>query len=252
LQEGGVADDINPNLPLNEITTLWTVVRQAHAGDAGVNQAQRLLLERYCGAVYRYLLASVRDRDVADELFQEFALRFVRGDFRNASPERGRFRDFVKTAVFHLIVDWQNRRAKQRPVQLQEVPEVADQGTVPSEREFIESWRSEILSRTWQALEADSRASDQAYYRVLRFRADHPDQPSADLATQLSAEMGRAVTADWVRQTLRRARDRFADLLLDELAASLEDATPDRLEQELIDLELLSYCQQALDQRRGK
>jgi RNA polymerase sigma factor (sigma-70 family) len=250
-----VDDPINPNLPLNEITTLWTVVRQAHTpGGTGVPQAQRLLLERYCGAVYRYLLASVRDRDAADELFQEFALRFVRGDFKNATPERGRFRDFVKTSLFHLICDWQNRRnaSAGRVVPLQEdAAEPADQAaTAQAEREFLESWRSEVLSRTWTALEADSRSGETAYYRVLRFRADNPELSSAEMAARLGGELGREVSADWVRQTLRRARDRFADLLLDELAASLDDPTPDRLEQELIDLELLSYCQHALEQRR--
>src|SRR5271170_5133899 len=103
---------------LSSITTLWSVVMQAHQGETDESaRARRQLLERYLGAVYRYLLGALRDGDAADELFQEFALRFVRGDFKRADPERGRFRDFVKSSLFYLVVNHQKRK---RPLQLPE------------------------------------------------------------------------------------------------------------------------------------
>jgi RNA polymerase sigma-70 factor (ECF subfamily) len=239
---------------LNEIATIWTEVFKAQHGgpDTTCRSAQQLLMERYSGAVYRYLLGALRDRHAADDLFQEFCLRFLRGDFRNANPEKGRFRDFVKTSLFHLIVDHQNRR-KAGPVALpvEEYDIAAVQPELHcSEQEFLESWRNEILSRAWQGLDAAGREADQQYYRVLRFRAEHPDWSSAQMAEKLSVELGRPVKADWVRQTLKRARDKFTELLLDELSRSLDNPTRERLEQELIDLGLLSYCQGALDQRR--
>ncbi len=70
---------------------------------------------RYGGAVQRYLLASVRDPDAASDLAQEFALRFLRGDFHRADPGRGRFRDFVKRAIYHLMIDHFRERKKSRP-----------------------------------------------------------------------------------------------------------------------------------------
>ncbi|MFO0953889.1 MAG: sigma factor, partial [Isosphaeraceae bacterium] len=108
---------------LSQITTAWTVLGQAHAHVGGPDgtrsprdlvqeQAQARLLRRYGAAVYRYLLASLRDQDAADELFQEFALRFIRGDFHRADQTKGRFRDFLKTALFRLIVDAQRRRRR--------------------------------------------------------------------------------------------------------------------------------------------
>jgi RNA polymerase sigma-70 factor (ECF subfamily) len=242
-----------PQQNLNEIATLWSVVYQAHHGPStpASRTAQHRLMERYSGAVYRYLLGALKDRHAADDLFQEFCLRFLRGDFRNADPQRGRFRDFVKTALFHLIVDHQHRR-KQGPHPLP--VEEYDLGAAPpdlfySEQEFLASWRNEILSRTWEALDAADRSEGQQYYRVLRFRSEHPELASAQMAERLTFELGRPLKADWVRQTLRRARDKFTELLLDELARSLDNPTRERLEQELIDLGLLSYCQQALAQR---
>jgi hypothetical protein len=67
------------------------------------------------------------------------------------------------------------------------------------------------------------------------------------MAEQLSVRLSKTVSADWVRQTLRRARDQFADLLLEELSHSIENPTRDRLAEELADLRLLSYCQPALE-----
>jgi len=102
------------NERLSQISTRWTLLFQAHQGSAeAVSTAQKQLIQRYTPAVYRDLLGAVHDPEAADELFQEFALRFVRGDFKRADPERGRFRDFLKTSLYHLVVDYQRRRQQQ-------------------------------------------------------------------------------------------------------------------------------------------
>ena len=47
---------------LSRIATLWTMVRKANApDDGGADEAQRVLMERYCTAVHRYLLGALRD-----------------------------------------------------------------------------------------------------------------------------------------------------------------------------------------------
>ena len=67
---------------LSHISTMWTMLHQAHRGSADeAALARRVLMERYCGAVYRYLLSAVRDRNVADDLTQEFALRFIQSTY---------------------------------------------------------------------------------------------------------------------------------------------------------------------------
>ena len=55
-----------------------------------------------------------------------------------------------------------------------------------------------------------------------------------------------------MRKTLERARDRFADLLLDEIAQALTNPTLDQLEEELIDLNLLEHCRPALERTAGQ
>src|SRR5262245_54535457 len=107
---------------LSQIQTLWTVVCQACGTGPTkvVNTAQQQMLERYGKVVHRYLLGALRDADAADEISQEFALRFVRGDLRGVDRERGRFRDFLKGVLFHLIGDYYRRRKKgPRPLSAQ-------------------------------------------------------------------------------------------------------------------------------------
>jgi RNA polymerase sigma-70 factor (ECF subfamily) len=227
---------------LSRISTQWTMLFQAHAsGDAAVT-AQRALLERYRGAAYRYLLGAVRDEDVAQELTQELALRFLRGDFHRADPQRGRFRDYLKTVLVHLVNDHQRQR------QRQPAPLAADCPAPPpadSDADFLATWREELLERTWKALEQ----ANPSYHAVLLFRVDHPDVSSTQMAEQLSVSLGKAVTASSVRKTLQRAHEKYADLLIEEVAVSLEQSASEALEQELEDLNLMKYCREALRRR---
>ncbi len=238
---------------LSHIATLWTLVYQAHGGPAEqVGEAQRQLMERYSGAVHRYLLGALRDRDAADELFQEFSLRFLRGDFKRADPELGRFRNYLKTSLFHLISDYQKRKHAQPRLLDSNVNEPADPGApspADSERHFLESWREELMDRTWQELAEIERRTGQPRYTVLRFRADNPTMSSAEMAEKLSAQLGKRLTVDWVRQALHRAREKFTDLLLNEVAQSLQNPGVEELAQELNDLGLLAYCKSALGRR---
>jgi RNA polymerase sigma-70 factor (ECF subfamily) len=237
---------------LSRIETFWTVVCRAQEGGASAaTRAQEQLLERYTKAAHRYLLGALRDADLADDLTQEFALRFLRGDFQSADPQRGRFRDFVKRVLSHLVTDYYRRRkVQQLPTSVAEAvpaPEAAD-----LEGPFLASWRSELLDRAWKALAQHEKRTGQPFDTVLRFRARHPDLRSAQMAEQLSAQLGKPVTAAWIRQTLHRARDKFGELLLTEVMQTLRVPALDELEQELIDVGLFEYCRPALNEMRGK
>jgi RNA polymerase sigma-70 factor (ECF subfamily) len=242
-----------PDLRLSQIPTLWTVVLRAHGGpgdDAGA--ARQALLERYGGAVRRYLLGALRDLHAADDLFQEFALRLLQGDLRGADRSRGRFRDFVKGVLFHLIADYHRRRRGPQAL-VSDPPDPGQEAATLAEadRAFAEEWRAELLARAWAGLDALERASGSPWYSVLRLRAGHPTLRSPELAGRLASQLGRPVTAEGVRQLLHRARGKFRELLLYEVRQSLEDPPEERLEQELIDLGLQAYCQPAAARGRG-
>jgi RNA polymerase sigma-70 factor (ECF subfamily) len=203
------------------------------------------LLARYGGAVYSYLLGALRDPEAANDLAQEFALRFLRGDFRRAEAQRGRFRDYLKTALSHLITDYHRQRQHAHQPLSPEGPEpaVAPESSVDSEAAFRASWREGLLEQTWKAL---SQANPR-YHAVLRLRVEQPELSSAQAAEQLAAQLGEACNAAWVRKALQRAHDKYADLLLEVVAQSLPIVTVEALRQELHDLDLLKYCRTALE-----
>jgi RNA polymerase sigma-70 factor (ECF subfamily) len=235
---------------LSQISTLWTVLFQAHqaTGDAAVT-AKQALVQRYCSAVYRYLLGAVGTEEVAADLAQEFALRFLRGDFQRADPQRGRFRNYLKTALVHLVNDHYRAQQQQPRPFAPDGPEaaVSPQRDPDSDLDFLASWREELLERTWAAL-AQVNAP---YHAVLLFRVSNPEMASSQMAEQLSAQLGKPVTAAWVRKTQQRAHDKYAELLIEEVAVSLEQDT-ESLEQELADLDLLRYCKAALRRRQDR
>lgn len=243
------------DLHLSQIQTAWSMVRRAHGDHTALHAAQRSLLDRYGGAVRRYALAALRDEEAADEVYQEFALRFVRGDFAAADPQRGRFRAFVKTVVYRLIVDFQRRKKRyyrEGPMHsnLAE-PMAADGDPTGDDAAFQAGWRDELLARCWQRLDAEEAASGKPHHTVLRYRVDHPEERSPELAAGLSQRLHKQVNAGAARVLLHRAREAFAELLLDEVMQSLADESLDSAEEELIELDLLEYCRPAFDRRRG-
>ena len=242
---------------LSRIETSWSIVVRAHRDDSDERlAAQQTLIERYGFAIRRYLQAELRSDAAVDEVFQEFALAFVRGDYHRAHPDRGKFRSFLKTILFRLVADYRRtlyRRESPAMIE-QHVDAVAldDDARQIAEldREFITVWRESLLAQTWARLERIEVETGKPLFTVLRCRTDHPEINSTQLARKLSEKLGKPVTATNTRVLILRARVRFANLLVDEILPSLPDPTLDRLEEELIELGLIEYCRNVLDQRR--
>jgi RNA polymerase sigma-70 factor (ECF subfamily) len=235
-----------PEDRLSRMETHWSAVLAAHAGPAGADGAARdRLLVRYSRPVYRYLLGAVRDPDAAADLGQEFAVRFLRGDFRRADPGRGRFRDYLKAALANLVND--HHRARQaRPGPLAADAPGPAAPPEPSDEDFLAAWRQGLLDQTWAALREDNPN----FHAVLRLRIENPEMTSAEMADRVGADLGRPMTAEYVRKALQRAHARFAELMVERVAESLTDPTAAELEDELRALDLLRYCRSALDRRR--
>jgi len=237
---------------LSQISTMWTALLRAH--DADADEDRRLLatlIERYHTAAYRYLVATARNADVAAELFQEFAVRFLRGDFRRASPNHGRFRDYLRTALLNLV---RGRTDAGRPVadldpDLLPAP---DTGSTADEI-FLAHWRKTLLDCAWKSLQAAEQAGGPAYYTTLQARVHQPDAPSGDLAAWLTDRLKPAepFTDAAVRKLLQRGREMLTDFLVAEVAASVPTRDKERVTQELIDLGFYGYCRKALERWSG-
>jgi RNA polymerase sigma factor (sigma-70 family) len=236
---------------LGDISTLWGLLQDAHGAlPEEAYQSMCRLLQRYYGAARRYLQGALHDPEAAEELAQEFALRFLRGDFQGADPARGRFRDYLKTVLFRMVANHRKQR-QQQPTQLAGLEAVAAAPEADPERGFLDSWRENLLERAREALARVERQTGQPYYKVLHLRLEHPAEelPSAQLAERLGAQLDKVISADHARKLLQRAREKFAECMVDDVAGSLPDPTPQQLEQELEELGLLAYCRPALEKR---
>jgi RNA polymerase sigma-70 factor (ECF subfamily) len=227
-------------------------VRQAHASASGdttarLHEAQRAtLMERYCASVHRYLLGALRDEEAADELFQEFALRFLRGDFKRTDAAKGRFRDYVRTVLVNLVNDYHRSRKQTSPLPANAAAPVSMDA---DEQTFVDSWRMELMDHAWAALEK----TQPAYHAVLLYHVQNPDAESPELAEEMTRKLGKPMTAANVRVTLHRARERFAELLMSEVARSLDNPTDDaELIAELKALNMHKVCESAIERRKEK
>jgi RNA polymerase sigma-70 factor (ECF subfamily) len=121
---------------------------------------------------------------------------------------------------------------------------------------WTKSWRDELLAKGWKALAKVEENTGTPYYAVLRYRSEHPDDRSQDIAAALNAagngQPKKPLTSASVRVLIHRAREMLADQVLDLVRDSLDNASLDECEQELIDLNLLEYCRPALERRRGE
>jgi hypothetical protein len=201
---------------------------------------------RYARAIRNYVGALIKEPHDADEVAQEVLVRLLRGQFAAASPQRGRFRHMLAVAAHNLVRNYWQRRRRQAGIEL-DVGEFPDRSPPEMEAEATATWRQAMLDLAWKALEEYERATPSSVaWTVLRLRAEYPSDDSESLASRLSERTGRSFRPDAVRQQLRRARLRFAEALLQEVARGLDEPTPLRVEEELIDVGLMEYVQDFL------
>ena len=233
---------------LSQIETAWSVIRRAHDGRTeSVRSAQEEMLDRYGPAIQRYLKRAARDADAAAEIYQNFSIKFLSGELRSADPERGRFRTFLRTILFRMVAD-DHRGRKRSPLKQGRSHELTEQATSDKhlEEAFVHSWRVSLLTKSWQRMQQLEVQSGSPHYTVLRMRTDDPNASISDLANRLGQKLERRISIGNFRIMLHRSREQFGDLLLREVAHSLDSTERETLEAELVDLHLLEYCRSAL------
>ena len=232
---------------LDQIETRWSLLRLAHQATLPQSgPARNELAMLYRRAIRAYVGALVSEQQDADELSQEVLVRLLSGNFHRADPQRGRFRDLLKVSVANLVRNFWSRKGR-RAGDLHDVSQLADGAEDAADAQWLAGWRSTLLDNAWAALQNHERSHKGSItYTVLRLRADHPDDDSPQLAERLSTAVGKTVRADALRQQLHRARLRFAQFLIEEVARSVDPPTPERVEEELIEIGLIDYVRDFL------
>lgn len=227
---------------LAEIPTHQSLVYLALYGRNGSEAAaRRMLALRYRAAIRRYLGGWLRNDEWADEAAQDVATKLMAGDFGGWTPGTSAFRDVIRTMTITEGRACLRRLRKARPLDEDLSRFLAAPQTDPDERDWIAENRRMFLEAAWKRLQVHQQQEGNRHYTALRLRHDFPQDTSDELAARLSAAAGETVTAASYRQLLRRARLSFAEFLVGEIRDTMTDPTPERIGDELRDLELYEY-----------
>jgi DNA-directed RNA polymerase specialized sigma24 family protein len=220
-----------PRAMIDEISTRWPLIH---------DPAQFVL--RYAPAIEGYLRALVRDPDQVEEIRQDFLLRVLQKGFLSADNLKGRFRNYLKAAVRNAAISQMRRKTHGQadPDALAQVPDEIDDS--PMDQEWLTHWRSCMLERVWESLELHERQKqDNHAYTVLRIYVDHHEREDSEvMAERAAAQLKKPMRSDAFRKQLSRARRLFAKLLVQEVVQTIESPTPDRIEDELVEVGLLA------------
>src|ERR1041385_8102832 len=103
-------------MPRQFVTTQWQTVLRASESGADQSQALEQLCRSYWYPLYAYVRRQGHGPEDAQDLTQEFFARLLQKQFfRQARPERGRFRSFLLTSLKHFLVnEWHRATARKR------------------------------------------------------------------------------------------------------------------------------------------
>jgi len=218
---------------LTDLETSWTTIRNAHCPGPVGQQAMRELIGRYHDAVERYLQLKLRDRNLADEVFQEFWTKLLTHKLAGADNNKGRFRDYLRTVLHRLIIDHFRTR------KLQPLPPGDLLDPASPDADYDRVWREAVIKRVWSRLDTyELNTPKNRYATVLHLRVSNAKASIDELAIQLGEQNGSKVTPEAFRKTLQRARAKFLELLVQELRETIHPAEPEDIEAEIFDLGL--------------
>lgn len=226
---------IEPSARPAFVTTHWSVVLTAGRNDTTrAGDALAKLCQTYWFPLYAYVRRRGHSPEDAQDLTQEFFARLLEKNWvGDADQFKGRFRSFLLLAMNRFLSDeWDKARAQKRGGGVPLVPlqfdtaetrygvEPADPAT--PERTFERRWAltllEEVLNRLRKEYENEGKTD--------LFAALHPclvgertAQPYAELATQLVMNEGA------VKSAVHRLRQRYRQLLRDEIAQTVADPT---------------------------
>jgi RNA polymerase sigma-70 factor (ECF subfamily) len=225
-------------------TTRWSVIVAARGQDSpGAREALAQLFEAYWYPLYAYVRRRGHPADVAEDLTQEFFARLLGQDFLGAAdPAHGRFRAYLLAACKHFLANEHDRECAQkrgggRPAL--SLDRDAAEGRylrepftdLTPDKLFERRWALTLLDRVLARLQEEFAARGKGpLFDALRvFLVGDRNAPSHG---EVAAGLG--MTAGSVKVAVHRLRERYRELLREEIAHTVR--TPDQVDDEIRDL----------------
>lgn len=235
-----------PHAPRSFHTTRWSRVRQAaSSADPAAAQALAELCEAYWYPVYAFVRSSGKGPHDAEDLTQGFFARLLeKGILASADPDKGKLRNFLLTCLRRYLADEHDRAMAQKrgaAVLVSFNPDWAEQAfaTEPvddltPDRLFQRRWALTVLEFSFQLLQEEfTAAGKSALFDTVRpflgFGPD-PEQRYEDIAAATGTPIGTLKTQVF------RLRQRWRELLFEQVAMTLDDPTAEAIKGELGEL----------------
>ena len=162
-----------------------------------------MLVERHQNKVFSYILSLVRDRQLADDIFQDTFLKIIRTIKAGAYKEEGKFIQFAMRIAHNLIID-HFRKSKRLPM--------AD--AVNKEYDLIDNAKITDLSIE------DKMVTEQVYDDIRKMIDFLPEEQREVLNMRMYADMSFKEIADATNVSINTAlgRMRYAIINLRKMA----------------------------------
>ena len=201
-------------------TTHWSIVLEAGRGrHAEADVALAELCQKYWFPLYAYVRRRVHDTAEAQDLTQEFFARLLEKELlAQATPDRGRFRSFLLTAMQNFLTnEWRKAQATkrgggQRILSLDFSAGDSRLNFEPgydwtAERIFERNWSITLLEHVLTRLrdEYTTAGKEQLFAALRPYISNNRDEGSfAAVAEKLEMTMRRlrGCLTRWVRSTL--------------------------------------------------
>ena len=221
-------------------TTHWSVVLAAQDESPAAQEA----LEKLCRTYWRPIYSFVRRQGVGPEEAKDltqgfFALLLERRDLDAVRREKGRLRSYLLTSLKHFLTNERSRAMAvkrgegQRLIPLEDLRVRERAGFEPADiasadHVYERRWALTVLDQVLTRLRDEYRATGKMllFDQLQKSLTDEPERPSQ---AEIAHELG--MTENAVKQAFHRLRQRYRELLREEIAHTV--MAPGDIEDEL-------------------
>ena len=221
-------------------TTHWSVVLEAQGESPAAQEALEKLCRTYWRPVYGFVRRQGTESEEAKDITQGFfALLLERRDLNMVRREKGRLRSYLLTSLKHFLTNERNRAMAikrgegQRVIPLDQLHERERAGfepadTATADQIYERRWALALLDQVLTRVEDEYRAAGNValFERLRALLTDETDRPSQ---AQIADGLGMSENA--VKQAFHRLRERYRQLLREEIAQTV--MAPGDIEDEL-------------------
>ena len=235
-----------PTFPQSFHTTRWTLVRQAaNDADPAARQALSTLCETYWYPVYAFIRRSGKGPHDAEDLTQGFFERLLEKQIlATADPAKGTLRAFLLTCVRHYLADEHDRDMAQKrgaavlvsfdSRRAEETYATEPVDLLTPDRLFQRRWALTILDHSFDLLRQEYVADGKAkvFETLSPFLGFGPDPENR--YEEIATASGTPIAT--LKTRVFSLRQRWRELLFQQVAATLDAPTEQEIKAELGEL----------------